>query len=128
MPLITSTVDALVRRTISLLPIWQCDWHASAGPSVPGAGFGGADRLLLNNEQAPNALLREVEQAIHGGTVEWFTFSRALDLDVLAAISHDHVEINLGTRIFGVAQIEQRLATNDSHTDGGDGAPQRRGA
>ncbi len=46
-------------------------------------------------------------------------FGSALNLDQPATVVHDHIEIGVGTRVFGIVQIKHRRAPQHADRDGG---------
>jgi hypothetical protein len=75
--------------------------------------------LFLDLEQSRDALFGQGDQAVHGGAAEDTPFAGALDFDEVMGACHNYIEINLGVRIFGVAQVEQKGPIYDANTGGG---------
>src|SRR5439155_1611297 len=80
---------------------------------------------LQANETA-DAALRDGEERVEPRAAEGHLLGRALHLHELAAARHDDVHIHLGTRVLGVAEVEQRLALDDADADRGDVVADRR--
>src|SRR5437879_10956396 len=74
---------------------------------------------LQANETA-DAALRDGEERVQPRAAEGHLLGRALHLHELAAAGHDDVHVHLGTRVLGVAEVEQRLALDDADADRGD--------
>src|SRR5712692_5337494 len=72
----------------------------------------GADRLLLDLEQPVDAVLAEVDEAVHLLPRERLALGRALHLDQLTLAGHDDVEVDLGAGVLLVAEVEQQLAVD----------------
>src|SRR2546430_11536188 len=80
---------------------------------------------LQANETA-DAALRDGEERVQPRAAEGHLLGRALHLHELAAAGHDDVHVHLGTRVLGVAEVEQRLALDDADADRGDVVAHRR--
>src|SRR2546422_7801959 len=80
---------------------------------------------LQANETA-DAALRDGEDRVQPRAAEGHLLGRALHLHELAAAGHDDVHVHLGTRVLGVAEVEQRLALDDADADRGDVVADRR--
>ena len=92
-------IDAQSRGT-SIASRWS-----SASSSIPAAG--------------------EVEQLVEPRAVERHPLGRRLHLDEAPVAGHDDVHVDVGVRVLGVVEVEQRLAVDDADRDGGDRAGQR---
>src|SRR6266699_4823359 len=65
---------------------------------------------LLYLQQLANPLFCQGDQFVHCATVENAPLAGSLDFYELVLRRHHHVEINIGTRIFFVAEVKQYLA------------------
>ena len=66
------------------------------------------------------------QQVVQMRAGERRALGRRLHLDEPAVAGHHDVRVDLGGRVLGVVEIEQRRAADDSRRDGRDGAGQRR--
>ena len=62
---------------------------------------------FLDLKEFRDALFGQGDQAVHGGTAEDTAFAGALDFDEIMGACHNYIEINVGARVFSVAQVEQ---------------------
>ena len=74
---------------------------------------------FLDLKQLRDALFGQGDQAVHGGATEDTAFAGALDLDEVMGACHNYIEINVGVRVFSVAQVEQKGPVYDANTGGG---------
>src|SRR2546430_14373243 len=77
--------------------------------SIEGLLLGLADLLDPGRSQ--------VEKLLELGPVERRAFGRRLHLDEPARTGHDHVQVDLGARVFLVVEVEQPLAADDPGRD-----------
>src|SRR5687768_12641896 len=75
-------------------------------------GFYGAVLLGPDPLDAPRC---ELEQLVELLPRERRPLGCRLDVDVRAVARHDDVEIDVGLRILGVVEVEQRLPRHDAH-------------
>ena len=59
----------------------------------------------------------QLEQRIEFVAMEGMAFGRALHLDEGAGFVHDHVHVGLGLGVFGVFEVQHRLAADDADRD-----------
>ena len=93
-------------------------------------GLGGASLLLSERQRAQYRLLLgdegvdafagEGEHFVELAVVEGSVLGGGLHLDHLAAGGHDEVHIDIGARVFFIAEVEEGLTVDDADTDGGD--------
>src|SRR5436853_6187680 len=74
----------------------------------------------LEADETADAALGDGEERVEPRAAEGHLLGRALHLHELAAAGHDDVHVHLGTRVLGVAEVEQRLALDDADADRGD--------
>src|SRR5258706_15300582 len=89
-------------------------------PACPGSCIS-----LLYLQPLTTLLFAQGDQFVHCAMVENPTFTRSLDFYELVLRRHHHVEIDIGTRVFFVAQVKQYLAAYYTHTHGCHGCFQR---
>ena len=68
----------------------------------------GAEALALEFAEPVEAGLGEVEQGLELGTREGPPLAGPLDLDQSAAAEPDDVQVDLGLRVLGVVEVEDR--------------------
>ena len=83
---------------------------------------GDRDRLLLVQGELLDARCGQIEQLVQAGPVERDLLGRCLDLDEAAVARHDDVDVDVGDRVLGVIQVEQRHSFHDAYRDRGDRA------
>src|SRR5216117_622789 len=84
------------------------------------------ESAALQANETADAALRDGEERVQPRAAEGHLLGRALHLHELAAAGHDDVHVHLGTRVLGVAEVEQRLALDDTDADRGDVVADRR--
>src|SRR5688572_70212 len=94
--------------------------------STPSTPMSHVQRVTLDRKQLVDSLLRHREHFVHLLTREWFALSGSLDLDKFTGTSANYVHIDLGIRVFGIGEIEDRRGFDDSDTNGGNFTQQRR--
>ena len=68
--------------------------------------------MFLRGAQAFDAGLREREQLVEVGARQRGPFRGRLDFDQSALAGHDHVGVDLGTRVLRVVEVAEGLAEN----------------
>src|SRR2546428_11463297 len=94
-----------------------------AGEDALGTRFEGA---ALQPDETADAALGDGEERVQPRAAEGHRLGRARHLHELAAAGHDDVHVHLGTRVLGVAEVEQRLTLDDTDADRGDVVADRR--
>ena len=94
----------------------RCGWRARAASAALYADGGG-----LRPRAAPRCpCCGEREQLVEVGARERRALGGRLDLDEAAVAGHDDVRVDLGGRVLGVVEVEQRHAVDDAARDRGD--------
>src|SRR3954453_6504489 len=81
--------------------------------------------LLLEALQVVEPRDGEVEQLVEARTVERHLLRRRLDLDEASVVRHHDVHVDVGVRVLGVVEVEQRDAVDDTDRHRRDAARQR---
>ena len=102
---------------------------AGAGAGAAGRRSGGrqgrGQRRLLGRDQPCDAGAGEIKQRVELGARECRALGRALHFHQRGTARHDDVHVGVALRILGVIQVEQQLALDDAHGNGGHGITQR---
>ena len=80
------------------------------------------DGFLLDGEKLFDSSDGQVEHGVKGLSVEWFALGGALHLYELAFVRHDHIHVDVGVDILGVAEVEHRRPADYACADGGEAA------
>ena len=127
--------DRLVRRVLSVVLVWfrylygeansprdrplaPARHSAAAGTPSPCHGCGSrsggrsrrwwrGDRLTLQLEELADTGRRQFDHAVHLLGREGRLLGGALDLHEAIVIEHDHVEVDPGTRVLRIVEVEQ---------------------
>ena len=78
------------------------------------------NRLLLEALQVLDPGCGEVEQLVEPRAVERHLLGGRLHLDEAPVAGHHDVHVDVGVRVLGVVEVEQRHAVDDADRDGGD--------
>src|SRR5438874_8776519 len=81
--------------------------------------------FFLRGRELLDAPRSELEQVVEAGPAEGRPLGGRLHLDQGAVAGHDDVHVDLGGRVLGIIEVEQRYSVHDSNRDGGDGTRQR---
>src|SRR5436190_1688074 len=98
--------------------------EARTDSSQMGSG-GTGEGILLGAKQFANAGLAELEHGAELLLRKSRLFTRALHLDEFAPGVHHEIQVDLGSGIFNISQVQQRLAGKDAYADSGDRMDQR---
>src|SRR5271165_2530 len=79
----------------------------------------GSERLFLDFEKLGDALTGEGEEAGEFRVVEGDFLGGGLELDESAGTGHDDVHVDVGARVFVVAEVEHGFAGDDADAGGG---------
>src|SRR5918992_4292223 len=90
-----------------------------------GSGTDSLDGAALCLPDFLDPLRGEVEQLVELVTAERSPLGGRLHLDQAAVAGHDHVEVDLGTSVLHVVEVEEGLAAHESGRDGSDRVAQR---
>ena len=90
-------------------------------------GAGHRVAAAWTSRSAVDAVLGEREQLVEVGAGQRRALGGRLDLDQPALAGHHHVGVDLGARVLGVVEVEQRDAVDDAAGDRGDRAGERHG-
>ena len=62
----------------------------------------------------------EIEERVEHGAVKARVFACSLDFDEVFCILHDDVHVDVGGRVFDIAEVTERIARDNAYGNGGD--------
>lgn len=79
-----------------------------------------ANQFHLLFEDVLTCVLAQIEERVEHIAVEARVFARALHFDEVLGVLHHDVHVDIGSGVFYIAQVAERLAIDDTHGNGGD--------
>ena len=81
--------------------------------------------MALKLDELGDTLVTQVEQSVETLAVEGRLLAGTLEFDHLTRIGGDEVHVDLGVAVLGIIQVEQGVAVDDAHGNGGNLARER---
>src|SRR5262249_42294414 len=107
-------------------PLWGLSVaRTRTGLELEGALGTRVEGATLEADEAADAGLRDGQERVQPGAAERHLFSGPLHLHELAGAGHDDVHVDLGGRVLGVVQVQERQALDDTDADSRDAVPDR---
>ena len=75
--------------------------------------------LALELDELGDTLVAQVEQGVETLAVEGRLLAGTLELDHLTGIGGDEVHVDLGVAVLGIIEVEQGVAVDNAHGNGG---------